>query len=384
MLSLVGCGSKHKHTSKWCFDETHHWQEYTCGHTPEDDKKSEHTYSGIQCTVCGRYLPPENSRVEIGDLAYYWNPEVNGYSVYVNSFVENKAHIQIENEIQGYPVTDIQPNGFAYCRELESITIPDNVAYIGNSAFYQCEKLSSVELGKGVTSIGSYAFDSCYSLTDINIPDSIESIGGSAFGYCDMLPYQTYDNAKYLGNKDNPYVVLLEGGKDVKSCTVHENTKIIYIRAFSYNTALESITIPKGVREIGESAFLECSSLTSITIPNGVKQIASNLFFNCSKLTSIKIPNGVTSIGLGAFTGCGALTSVTIPDSVTQIGSNAFDDCRSLEKIVIPSSVTHIDIFAFYHCPSLTIYCEAEKKPDGWDSLWNIDECPVVWGYKGA
>ena len=33
-------------------------------------------------------------------------------------------------------------------------------------------------------------------------------------------------------------------------------------------------------------------------------------------------------------------------------------------------------------CSSLKIYCEAESKPEGWDSSWNRDDRPVVWGYK--
>ena len=40
-----------------------------------------------------------------------------------------------------------------------------------------------------------------------------------------------------------------------------------------------------------------------------------------------------------------------------------------------------LDNAAFYDCTALTIYCEAESQPEGWNSEWNIYGCPVVWGY---
>ena len=104
-------------------------------------------------------------------------------------------------------------------------------------------------------------------------------------------------------------------------------------------------------------------------------------------LKSVYIPTeidgkSVTSIGQYAFYNCSSLTSITIPNSVTSIGGYAFSDCSSLTSIAIPSSVTSIGIWAFEHCTSLTIYCETTSKPSGWDSSWNPNHRPVVWGYK--
>ena len=80
----------------------------------------------------------------------------------------------------------------------------------------------------------------------------------------------------------------------------------------------------------------------------------------------------------------GTATSVYIPNTyknlpVKEIDGWAFSDCSSLTEIVIPDSVTSIGHYAFFGCSSLTIYCETESKPDGWDSNWNYPDCPVVW-----
>ena len=53
--------------------------------------------------------------------------------------------------------------------EAVSITIPDSVTSIGNTAFYFCSGLTSINIPSGVTSIGSDAFNGCRSLTSVTV-----------------------------------------------------------------------------------------------------------------------------------------------------------------------------------------------------------------------
>ncbi len=131
---------------------------------------------------------------------------------------------------------------------------------------------------------------------------------------------------------------------------------------------------------IGE-ALNENIDIPSIYNNLPVTRIGDHAFEGRHSLKSITIPNGVTSIGQQAFTFCNNLTSVTIPSSVTSIGYCAFYGCP-LKSIVIPKSVTSIGEAAFSGYPDLTIYCEAASQPAGWNSYWNSDNLPVVWGYK--
>ena len=119
-----------------------------------------------------------------------------------------------------------------------------------------------------------------------------------------------------------------------------------------------------------------------IPTDGSVTSIGEFAFYECSKLTSITIPNGVTSIGESAFEGCSGLKCITVPVGVTNIGESAFNGCNGLTSITIPNSVTNIGRGAFYGCNGLTIYAEAAAKPDGWNSYWNSNDRPVVWGYK--
>jgi hypothetical protein len=66
-------------------------------------------------------------------------------------------------------------------------------------------------------------------------------------------------------------------------------TKIEYY-AFCGCTSLESIVIPKGVKEIKGYAFSHCTSLTTLTLPIGVNKIEDIFFFDFSQLVAINVP----------------------------------------------------------------------------------------------
>ncbi|MBQ7379276.1 MAG: leucine-rich repeat protein [Clostridia bacterium] len=256
-------------------------------------------------------------------------------------------------------VTSIGVRTFDSCYSLMSITIPGSVTSIGDRAFKQCNGLTSVTIGNGVTSIGNSAFALCTSLTSITLPDSVTSIGNSPFAFCDDLTsiVVTDGNPRYHSRGD--CVIETESKTLVIGCKasvipVDGSVTSIGATAFSYCRGLTSITIPDSVTSIGDFAFSGCTGLISITIPGSVTSIGDSAFSGCTGLTSITIPDSVTNIGESAFAKCTGLTGVTIGNGVTSIGNSAFSGCSGLTSILIPNSVTNIGNLAFEKCTGLT------------------------------
>ncbi len=78
----------------------------------------------------------------------------------------------------------IESAAFRGCNGLTSVTIPNSVTWLGDSAFSDCWSLTSVTIGSGITAIESSVFNNCAALTSVTIPASVTEIGDKALGWC--------------------------------------------------------------------------------------------------------------------------------------------------------------------------------------------------------
>ncbi|MGN1418891.1 MAG: leucine-rich repeat protein [Acutalibacteraceae bacterium] len=307
--------------------------------------------------------------------------------------------LEIPATIDGYPVKIIDQYAFSDCKTLTSVTIPDSVISIGDSAFSGCTSITGItvdinnnyyssdetgvlfnkdkteliqypagnesadyEIPDSVTIIDSWAFEGCKELKRITIPNSVTSIGDGAFSGCTSIigitvdinnSYYSSDETGVLFNKNKTALIQYPTGNDRTYYDIPDSVTNISESAFCNCLGLTSITIPNSVTDIGYYAFYGCAGLISVKIPDSVTNIGNNAFCGCDRLTNIIIGNSVTSIGNNVFKDCSSLTSVTIPDSVTEIGDYAFYDCTNLISVTIPGKVTSIGKYAFFNCIGL-------------------------------
>ena len=242
-------------------------------------------------------------------------------------------------------ITEIPKNAFTYCTSLAQLTLPENLKTIGDYAFQGCQKLSDIVLPQTLRSIGTNAFGACASLTEIVIPDAITFIPDYAFCGCSAL----------------------------HALTLPANLQSIGAFAFSSCNSLPTLTLPPTVTKIEWNAFGGCSALRKVFISDlaawcrisyGDSQSnpllnGASLYLNGEMITDLVIPEDVTRINAVAFAGCRGLRSVTLPEGRTSIPAYAFQCCPDLTTVTIPSTVTEIQSLAFYQCPKLTtvIFC---------------------------
>ena len=156
--------------------------------------------------------------------------ENDTYAISAKVGKEMDGDIVIPATYEGKAVTVV--GGFSG-RGIKTVSIPNSVISISDSAFLNCKSLTGIVIPDSVTNISQNAFSGCQSLTEIVIPDSVRVIGSYAFSGC---------------------------------------------------TNLNSVTLGAGLTNIDLGVFNGCSSLNNITIPSNITRIETKAFKDCTAL----------------------------------------------------------------------------------------------------
>ena len=284
---------------------------------------------------------------------------------------------------------------FMSCSKLASVSIPASVTMIGNYAFAYCGGLESVSGLENVMTIGANAFKNCRKLKNISLNSSIDFIGTDAFAGCSALIFTTENGIRYLGNEENPYVLLHDAiDKKQTGYTINDRTRILYIASFSYCDKLESITVPDSVHRIMDSVFWGCTALKNVKLSENAISLGNHVFYGCSTIEKLVIPKSVETIGGSLLVGCSALKDLSIPfvganasgigqthfgyvfgvanfdaqlnstaipislhtvrvTACESIAVAAFSDCKNIRTISLPATLRSIGKSAFSFCTGI-------------------------------
>lgn len=293
----------------------------------------------------------------------------------------------VENNGATYTVTSIGDNAFENNNKIKTVTFPDTLTKIGDSAFSKCYSLEGeLRLPEGLQEIGSYAFFSDSKIKTVIFPDTLIRIGNQAFMSCYGLEGTltlpeglkeigssafsgSAEFAGYVNNKMmNITAVNLPNSLEklgynafhackITSVTVPEQITVLESGVFSCCFELTSVTLPEGLKTIGSleqyssGPFQHCTSLKTIELPDGV-EVLGRTAFGQSGLTEITLPKNLKTIGGGAFCACADLKKINWNDNLETVNSNAFEECIGLTEVEIPAGIANFDPAAFRDCPN--------------------------------
>ena len=308
--------------------------------------------------------------VEDFQLRYAFDSDGSAASLTLKKYVGDAASVTIPDG-----VTIVGNSAFERNTSLTAVVLPDSVVTIGTNAFRSCTGLTAVTLSQNLNEIKTYAFGGCTGLTYIDIPAGLQksqyimgtsdervqlrcaigsdaakalSEGGDSFCADDYQLRYSFDSdgqvtgltvRKYLGSA--AVVTLPEGTTEIGS------------EVFENHTEITEVVLPETLVTIGSYAFDGCTGLMRIVLPETLKTISFHAFVNCAALTEIVLPDGLTSLGSHAFYGCKKLTEMRVPDGILTLEVATFEYCANLTKVVLPSKLEKIANYAFDNCKAL-------------------------------
>ena len=255
------------------------------------------------------------------DFKYKINED--GKTVTITKYMGKETDVVVPNEIDGYIVTTIGNVAFYYNANIKSVTLPQTVKDIQQSAFGACSNLVSINIPLNTETIGEQAFKGCKSLVSIYIPANVSKIGYYTFGGCESLSAfnVSVDNKKFSSDDGILY-----------------NKKQTELLCFPMNKLSNEFKIKDTVETIGKYAFAFNKKILKIIIPNSVKTIDTYAFYACEGLTNIDIPKNVYSLKRMSFAYCKNLKKVTVYGEKTFLDDEAFTASKSVEILCKPDS----------------------------------------------
>lgn len=371
----------------WTNDANTHW--HRCSRCDAHLDEAAHEMTDNGCSVCeyGKAVVAELTYELLSDDTYavtgYTNSDATAVEIPATyngkpvSAVANKAFymkFQISSVTIAEGVTTLGDSAFSYA-PVTKITIPDSVTVWGNKVFYKCGNLDTVVLGKGLVVLPDNMFSGCSKLQSVTIPNTVQSIGQSAFEGTALTeltissPSVTINDKAFKNVSTLEKIVFAEGVETISAKT--------YCHAFDGCTKLEKVSLPSTATSVSSGIWYSMENLAEVevapsnakfktvdgilynkenssivlvpkcvkgvvNVAHGTTAIPERTFAYCEDITQINLPETVTSVGQYAFLATN-ITSMSFPDSVKTIGDNVFSKCPKLNSVHIGSSVTNIN-----------------------------------------
>ncbi|EAY04398.1 surface antigen BspA-like [Trichomonas vaginalis G3] len=228
----------------------------------------------------------------------------------------------------------IGESAFRSCKSLQSIIIPRNVKVIDTFAFYSCSVLKSITIlgspkiliqtfislnsletlstPNGYDSLGNYAIDTCIKLSAITIPEKFDFIDTSAFYKCAGLKNITIQTSEDCTDKISPRAFVSTNSVSV---LIYENTGFTLINFEAFTTNITTVVFN----------FTKSSSAKKL---RDVKYLPTlNHFTNLQKV----VMDNIDDYSIPALFAKGVDMEIDIEKDVESIDDDAFKLCNIIK-----------------------------------------------------
>ena len=215
------------------------------------------------------------------------------------------SHVEIDGK--EYPVVAIETNAFENSKATV-VKVPDTVRVIESNAFTNSKLLESISLPQSLIKIGNSAFRDCSSLKTVNISNT-SNMGINPFEGCAQLKeiIVSPDNKNYVSNDG---VLISKDGTLVSYPLGKENH--------------ENILIPDEVKRVGPSAFKEIKGVNAIVFPENCTEIGTSAFERADvSVVKLKTNENVSVLDR-AFNDSSLKEFHTVSDTLEKCGKDAF------------------------------------------------------------
>ena len=97
------------------------------------------------------------------------------------SLGRSRSALDLPDRLGGVPVASVEPDAFADCADLRSVSLPDSLRSVGFRAFLGCANLTNVVVGAGLKVVEFDAFSRCPNLAAVRIAATNATIYANAF-----------------------------------------------------------------------------------------------------------------------------------------------------------------------------------------------------------
>ena len=337
----------------------------------------------------------------------------------------------------------IENYAFYQCHSLKSINFPDSLKSIGECAFAECSSLEKAELsgctvlenigkkafadctslqkfelhgsrlGHWKISFEERAFENCRSLKTVRIESEAEvSFKGYCFAGCASLAEFDSSNAFLWDEAVFFECTSIETLKNIE-CSFTVPLQYDYIADFlfgdggrperikevcwsvialgDFGIAIETLTVfgdsnnPNWMTEKNEIYHWKINAERTSIPPNRLLPYLESVTVITHK--DMRSEDGVLFYRnwLILYPSMRSGESYSVPRTTEKIAANTFINVSELSTVIIPKEVAEIGKNAFIvpEGKTLTVYCEAAEKPQGWDDNWiSGGKVNIIWGYS--